>query len=345
MKEFCFDCRGTPPIPDPQSPIPKKMKILLTDHHFPDLAIEEEIFATAGIEFKVAQCKTHEDVIRESEGCSALLIVYAPANAQVFAARPQIGLCSRIGAGFDTINLADAKAAGVWVANSPDYGSSEVALHALSMVLSLLRHLPQYDRDVRAGIWDPQAAHALGNCQRLANMTVGIMGLGRIGKRFAYFAHTMFGRVIACDPYLIDGDFPPYVEKVNQERLFKESDVISLHTPLNDATRHIVNGPMLDLMMPGSTLVNTSRGAVVDIAALEARLTKFGGIGLDVLPVEPMPPSSALLKAPNTILSPHSAYYTVDAARDLRIKAAKNIVAWKETGRPLYPVLVGSRAP
>jgi phosphoglycerate dehydrogenase-like enzyme len=312
------------------------MKILFTDNDFPDIDLERKLFADAGITLKVAQCKTADDVIRESEDCVALLVEYAQVNAKVFAARPNLKLVSRIGAGFDTINTADAQAANVWVANSPDYGSSEVALHALSMALSLLRHLPQYDAHIRQGVWD---AHATGTIPRLANLTVGVLGYGRIGSRFAYFAHTMFKRVIASDPYRIDGDFAPYVDRVDTETLFSEADVISLHTPLNDETRGMVGARLLDRMKPGSYLVNTSRGGVIDLPALEARLSQFDGVGLDVLPVEPIPRNSLLLTAKNTILTPHAAYYTVDAARELRRKAAQNIVTWAKTGKPDYPVV------
>ena len=318
------------------------MKVLFTDHDFPDVEIERGVLEAAGIELKIAQCKSVDDVIRESEGCAALLIEYAPVDARVFAARPGIGLCARIGAGFDTINTADAAAHNVWVANSPDYGSSEVALHAIALAMSLLRHLPQYDADVRAGKWD---AHATGPCQRLANLTVGVLGYGRIGSRFAYFAHTMFKQVIACDPYRIEGDYAPYVEPVGLDELFLRADVLSIHTPLNDETRGMVNGHLLDKMQPGSYLINTARGGIVNLGDLTARLDRFDGIGLDVLPVEPIPADSPLLRAKNTILTPHSAYYTLDAARELRRKAAQNIVTWLHTGKPDYPVVRATRLP
>ena len=316
------------------------MKVLFTDHGFPDIEIERSLFTAAGIELKVAQCKSVDDVIRESDGCHALLITYAPADAQVFTARPEIGIVSRIGAGFDTVNTGDAQKHGVWVANSPDYGSSEVALHALALALSLVRHLPRYDADIRAGVWD---AHATGPTRRLADMTVGVLGYGRIGSRFAYFAHTMFGRVIAHDPYRIDGDFAPYVEPATIEHLFREADVLSIHTPLNNETRHLVGERLLDLAKQGSILVNTSRGGVIDIAALEARLSRFDGVGLDVLPVEPVPRDSALLAARNVILSPHAAWYTTAAERELRRKAVQNIVSWQRNGRPDYAVVNGTR--
>ena len=318
------------------------MKVLFTDQNLSDADIECEVLGPAGIELKLAQCVSVEDVIRESEGCDALLVTFAPVDARVFAARPGIGLVSRLGAGYDTINTADAAAHGVWVANSPDYGSSEVALHALAMMLSLLRHLPRYDADIRAGKWDPRAA---GVCRRLANLTVGVLGYGRIGSRFAYFAHTMFKRVIAFDPYRLDGDFAPYVQPVSIERLFEQADAISLHTPLNDTTRGLVNAALLDRLPPGAVLVNTSRGGVIAIDDLVARLSRFEGVGLDVLPVEPIAPGSPLLAASNVLLSPHAAFYTAESERELRRKAAQNIVTWMRTGRPDYPVVQGTRRP
>lgn len=316
------------------------MKVLFTDYRFADVELERGILAKAGIELKVAQCTTEDQVIRESEGCQALLITYAPVNDKVFTARPGIGLCSRMGVGYDSINTADAQKHGVWVANSPDYGSSEVALHALAMIMSLRRHLPQHDANIRKGVW---STHAAGPVPRMSGTTLGVLGYGRIGSRFAFYAHSMFKRVIVCDPYCIDGDFAPYIERVSLDELFSQADAISLHTPLTDETRGIVNARLLDLMKPGSTLVNTSRGAVVKIEDLIPRLSKFDGVGLDVLPVEPVQRDSALLNAPNVILSPHAAYFSLEAETELRRKAAQNVVSWMTKGRPDYVVMAGTK--
>ncbi len=316
------------------------MKVLFTDYRFADVELERGILAKAGIELKVAQCSTEDEVIRASEGCQALLITYAPVNDKVFAARPDIALCSRMGVGYDSINTQDAQKHGVWVANSPDYGSSEVALHALAMIMALRRHLPQHDANIRKGVW---GTHAAGPIPRMSGTTLGVLGYGRIGSRFAFYAHSMFKRVIVCDPYRIDGDFAPYVERVSLEELFSQADAISLHTPLTNETRGIVNARLLDLMKSGSTLVNTSRGAVVRIEDLIPRLSKFDGIGLDVLPVEPVPRDSALLNAPNVILSPHAAYFSLEAETELRRKAAQNVVSWMTGGRPDYVVTSGTK--
>jgi D-3-phosphoglycerate dehydrogenase len=206
-----------------------------------------------------SQCKTEDDVIAAGKGCSGLLSQYAPMNAKVFKALPEVRIVSRMGAGYDTVNVSDARQYGVWVANSPDYGIGEVATHALGMALSLVRHIPWYHREIQAGRWNYAGT---GGLARASELTLGILGLGRIGKRMSYIARNVFGPVIACDPYLIDGDFPAYVERVGKDELFRKSDVVSLHVPLNDETRGIVDGRLLGLMKKGSYLVNTSRGAV-----------------------------------------------------------------------------------
>jgi D-3-phosphoglycerate dehydrogenase len=320
------------------------MKVLITDHDFPDIALERKLFAEAGVELVEAQCRTEEAVIGAAGDCDALLVQYAPVGEKVLAALPRVGLVSRYGAGFDTVDTAACARHGVWVANSPDYGVGEVATHALAMTLALLRHLAIYDRDVKAGRWSYLSA---GTIRRASDLTVGILGLGRIGKRFAHLARNCFARVIACDPYIIDGDFPAYVQRVGLEALFEQADIVSLHVPLNDETRGMVGAGLLGRMRRGSMIVNTARGAVVDIDALAARLNDgtLDGAALDVLPVEPVSGEHPLARHPRTLLTPHAAFYSTAAEVELRRKAALNIVQWWKTGRPMYPVSQGTRSP
>jgi D-3-phosphoglycerate dehydrogenase len=321
------------------------MKILLTDHDYADLNLERETLAAVGIELvDGGRALTEDAVIVAGRGCSALLLQYAPITARVLDALPEVGLVSRIGAGYDTVDTAACAERGVWVCNSPDYGVGEVATHALAMALSLIRHLPFYDRDIRKGTWHFESP---GKIRRCSDMTLGIVGLGRIGKRMAYLARNLFRRVIACDPYLIDGDFPAYVERASLDAVFAESDVVSLHTLLNDETRGMIDGRVLRLMRPGGYLVNTSRGAVVNIDDLVGvvREGRLDGVGLDVLPQEPIPHDHPLAMHPRVILTPHAAFYSVEAERDLRRKSAQNIATWKRAGRPDYVVVAGTRLP
>ncbi|MFL9925562.1 C-terminal binding protein [Herbaspirillum lusitanum] len=318
------------------------MKVLITDYDFPDVDLELDLYRAAGVEVVTAQCRTEEEVIAASEGCQGLLVQYAPVNAKVFAARPEIRIASRYGAGFDTINTADAASHGVWVANSPDYGVGEVATHALAMGLDLIRNITVYDRAVKAGEWHYTTA---GIIPRASDLTLGIIGLGRIGKRMAHISRNVFKRVIAFDPHIIDGDFPAYVERVSKEELFRQADMVSLHTPLNDETRGMIDASVLNLLKPDSYLVNSARGGLVNIDDLLKALdsNQLKGAALDVLPVEPPATSSAIVQHKRVLLSPHAAFYSDVAARELRRKAAQNLIDWDRSGKPSYVVIEGRR--
>jgi len=319
-------------------------RILFSDSDFPDIALERELFAGSGVELVTAQCRSETDVISAAQGCRGILLQYAPITDRVVAALPDLGIVSRIGAGFDTVDTAACARHGVWVANSPDYGVGEVATHALGLALAMMRNIVAYHRDIQAGRWHYLSA---GELHRAGDMTLGIVGLGRIGKRMAHVGRNVFRRVIACDPYIIDGDFPAYVARATLAVVFAQSDVVSLHVPLTEETRGMIGAEVLGAMKPGGYLVNTARGAVVDVDAALAALDRgtLKGLALDVLPVEPVPAGSRLLGHPRVILSPHAAFYTSESERELRRKAAQNLVTWLRTGRPDYVVTAGSRTP
>src|SRR5512144_1402957 len=199
------------------------MQILFADYAFPDIELEREIFAGAGLDLKLAQCTAEAQVIDAARGCSGILLQYAPITARVVAALlPELGIVSRIGAGFDTVDVDACRAHGVWVANSPDYGVGEVATHALALALSSLRNVVRYHDDIRREKWHYLSS---GTLRRPAELTLGIVGLGRIGKRMAHVARNVFKRVVAFDPLLIAGDFPAYVERAHRlEDLASQAD-------------------------------------------------------------------------------------------------------------------------
>jgi phosphoglycerate dehydrogenase-like enzyme len=320
-------------------------RVLLADHDFPDLVLERTLYANAGIEFVVGECRTEADVIAAASGCDGILLQVAPVSLKVVAALPQLGIVSRIGAGVDTIDTDACARQGVWVANAPDYGVGEVATHALALSLALLRNVVAYHRDIAAGRWHYLSS---GPLRRTGEMTLGIVGLGRIGKRMAHVARNLFRRVLACDPYLIDGDFPAYVERaIDLPSLFAASDIVSIHVPLTAQTRGMIDARVLSCMRAGSYLVNTARGAIVVVDDLLAALDSgiLAGAGLDVLPVEPVPAESPLLGHAKVILTPHAAFFSVQSEVELRRKAAQNIVSWLATGRPEYVVVQGTRQP
>jgi phosphoglycerate dehydrogenase-like enzyme len=317
-------------------------RVLITDQNYEDLALERELFGNAGVELAVAQCTTEDEVLAAGRNFDAFLVQYAPVTGRAIAQLPQLGIISRIGAGYDTIDTEACAKYGVWLANSPDYGVGEVATHALALALALIRNVVAYNRDIAGGRWHYLSS---GRLRRASELTLGIVGLGRIGKRMAHLSRNVFRRVVASDPYLIDGDFPAYVERASLADLFKQCDLVSLHVPLNDETRSIVGATMLSRMRPGSYLVNTARGALVDVGDLLAAVDSgiLAGAALDVLPVEPVPADSRLLGHPKVILTPHAAFYSVQAETELRRKAAQNIVTWLKTGRPEYVVVAGTR--
>ena len=223
-------------------------KVLFADYDYPDLGLERDLFAAAGVELVTAQCKSEADVIAAARDCAGILLQYAPITERVVAALPKVGIVSRIGAGFDTVDTDACAKHGVWVANSPDYGVGEVATHALGLALALVRNIVAYHRDIQAGKWHYLSS---GPLRRVGDMTLGIVGLGRIGKRMAHVGRNVFRRVVACDPYIIDGDFPAYVERRDLAGVFAESDVVSLHVPLTAETRGMIDAKVLAAAKPG----------------------------------------------------------------------------------------------
>jgi D-3-phosphoglycerate dehydrogenase len=317
------------------------VKVLLTDYAQPDTELERTILAEVGLELVTAQCRTPQDVIGAGQGIDAFLVQGAvPVTREVFEALPDLQFISCCGVGVDNVDLEAARSYGVWVANVPDAITEEVATHAFGMALSLVRHLPFFDRAVRAGQWHYQDT---GPLRRTGSMTLGILGLGRIGQGLAQLAQPCFGQIVAYDPYLPDSSWPENVDRVELADLFQQSNVVSLHTSLTEETRNLVNSQRLAQMPAGSYLVNAGRGALVDLEDLLQALDSghLAGAALDVLPQEPPPANHPILRHPRVLLSPHAAFYSVEGEEELRRKHALNVAAWAREGRPPYVVVEG----
>jgi D-3-phosphoglycerate dehydrogenase len=316
------------------------MKVLVTDAEYSSLDIEAEVLTAAGHELVRASCRTPEEVIEAGAGIDAFLVQYAPITAEVFKALPQLRLVSRYGVGVDAVDTDAAARHGVWVCNVPDYGTTEVSLHAVAMLLALLRNVAGHDREVRAGHWD---YHLGGPLHRPSSLTLGVVGLGRIGQMTAERAAPWFGEVVGYDPYLPDAAWPDGMERLGLEEVFARSSAITLHLPLTEDTRGLVGTERLRRMPNGSYLVNTARGGLVDLDALLDALQsgQLAGAALDVLPDEPPPKGHPLLTHPRALITPHVAWYSAEAEVELRRKAAQNIVDLTSTGRPTYTVVEG----
>jgi D-3-phosphoglycerate dehydrogenase / 2-oxoglutarate reductase len=317
------------------------MKVLVTDAEYESLDLEAEVLAAAGHEIVTASCRTPEEVIEAGAGVDAFLVQYAPITAEVFEALPQLRLVSRYGVGVDAVDTEAARHHGVWVCNVPDYGTTEVALHAVAMLLALLRNVAGHDREVRAGRWD---YHLGGQLRRPSSLTLGVVGLGRIGRMTAERAAPWFGAAVGYDPYLPQTAWPDWLERLDLTDLFVRSSAITLHLPLTESTSGLVGTDLLGRMPTGSYLVNTARGGLVDLDAVVEALDsgQLAGVALDVLPQEPPPSRHPLLTHPRALITPHVAWYSAEAEVELRRKAAQNIVDWAWTGRPTYAVVEGS---
>ena len=260
--------------------------------------------------------------LREADG--AVITVRHTFDAAVFAQAPRLQIVARLGVGYDNVDLDAATAAGVCVTITPGASTDAVAEHAIGLLLALARHLTCAGASVRTGEW--QARHKLAGVE-LREKTLGIAGLGRIGTRMAEICRAGFRmRVLAYDPYLEDADFPARsAERVaTLGALLAESDVVSLHVPATAETRHMIAASSLAHLKPGSLLVNTARGAVLDEAAVVAALSsgRLAGAALDVFDPEPPAVAHPLFGLPNVIVSPHIAGITAESVRRMGIEAA-----------------------
>lgn len=231
-------------------------------------------------------------------------------------------LIVRNGVGFDNVDIVAAAKAGVAVANVPDYGTEEVADHAITLALALVRQIKPLMSDVSEGRWEWKTGL---DCRRISELKFGIIGCGRIGTATALRAKALGFRVAFFDPYLPSG----YEKAIGASRvatldeLLANSDLISIHTPLSDETRHLIGTREFEEMKPSAYLINTSRGGVVSYDALLEALTsnRIRGAGLDVLEDEPFG-ADRLSKFRNCIVTPHSAFYSQESLVEMRRKSA-----------------------
>ncbi|WP_212746936.1 C-terminal binding protein [Sinomonas gamaensis] len=298
--------------------------VVVTDLDQPSLAEEEAVSAAEGFELVRAECRTEEEVISAASGADALIVQYAPITRAVFEALPKLKVVARYGVGVDTVDVDAATEHGVAVCNVPDYGTEDVSDHAIALALSLARGVVGLDRELRTGNYSLAPVQPL---HRIAGRVFGVVGLGLIGAATARKARGVGYQTIGFDPlYEAGTTTADGTEVVTFDELIRRADVVSLHVPLNAHTRHLINADVLEAMKPGAVLVNTCRGGVVDTEALVDAL-RSGGIraaGLDVFEQEPLPKDSALFELPNTVLTPHAAWYSEESQVELKRRTAQN---------------------
>jgi len=316
----------------------------ITDYTFPDLSIEREVLEPQGVALQAGQCRGPAETAQLVRDADVVLTQFAPVDRSVIAAMQRARVIVRYGIGVDNVDLDAAREAGIPVCNVPDYCIDEVADHALALILAATRQVVANANHVGAGHWG--LATPLSAMRCLKNQTVGIVGLGRIGREVASRLRPFKCALLGYDPVLAPADAAACgITLVGWDELLAGSDIVTLHCPATAATRGLINAEAIDRLRRGAVLVNVARGAIVDTAALLSGLER-GAVGfaaLDVLEQEPMPPDHPLGRCPQAIVHSHIASASPEAVANLRRQAAT--IAGLAVQRQPLPNIVNGLGP
>ena len=302
-------------------------KVLVTDCRFANLAIEQELLGSRGIRVEKASSAREATLVAEAADADVLMVQRAHVPASVIQAMVHGKGIVRYGSGMDSVDLEAAQARGIEVAGVLDYGTAQVASHALALILAAVRRLPSLDHIVRSGGWDFTAVRPI---YHFHEQTVGLVGFGRIGRGTARMLAALGFQVLVYDPYVSDGAAAAagYAVAGSVAEVLAASDVVSLHLPWTPETHHLIGREQLAAMKPHAWLVNVSRGKLVDQAALVEALRDhvIGGAAIDVYEQEPPRADEPLFALPNVMLTPHIAWYSEHSERDLRTQACEHVL-------------------
>lgn len=314
-----------------------KYKVYVTDGRHESYEIEKKMLADIDAELKVCQCVTDEDIIRECADADGILLDMAPMTETAVQALTNCKIINRYGVGFDNVAVDACTAKGIQVTNVPDYCAEDVSDHAMALIMTCLRHTALRDRKVREGAWNIH-----GTSFRLKGKVLGVLGFGRIARALVQKTSGFgFSKVLVYDPYVpAEACAALGAEKAELEDVLRQCDFLSLHMPVTPQTTGMINRDTLALMKPTAILVNTGRGPLVnDEALIEALQQKrILAAGLDTHCVEPIPADSPYRTLDNVVLTDHTAYSTVEAVEELKIKSAQNIINALTGVSPVYPV-------
>ncbi|MDF2522850.1 MAG: Phosphoglycerate dehydrogenase [Clostridiales bacterium] len=289
--------------------------VLWVDHNYLGgkelFKTETQNFTIEGIDFSFGSCKTEEDIIEKAQGFDCILCCgNPPITRRVLESLPKCKVVIRYGIGTNSVDLEAASDLEKVVYYMPGFCFEELVMHASGMVLALLRNLRIYDAGIRSGSWPKGTGK---KPRRLSGLTVGLFGFGVSARPMAQvFSKGFKSKVIAYDPFVdVQEAMELGVRMVGFDELLRESDVISIHAPLNSSTHNVFNKEAFRKMKDGSILVNVSRGGIInEMDLIEAlKLGKLGGAGLDVFEKEPISKDSPLLSMEQVILTPHTAFY------------------------------------
>lgn len=317
-----------------QSPITllpmASFRALYTDFPWADVSVEQTILDTVDCEIVVSPDNKEATLAALAPGVNAILTCWAKVTARVIEAADRCRHIARTGIGLDNIDVPHATSCGMLVTNVPDYCINEVAEHALALIFALGRNIGGYHLATKHGQYDLVAGLP---AERISGKTVGIIGLGQIGRILATRAAAVGMRVVGTNR---SGRPVPGVEMLSFDELLAVSDYVSVHAPLTPETHHLINRDALRRMKPSAYLVNTSRGGLVDPAALAESLAgnRIAGAGLDVQDPEPPDLSQPPWNDARVILTPHVAFYSSQATEELRTRVARQVAAVLRGERP-----------
>ncbi|MGE5366896.1 MAG: C-terminal binding protein [Betaproteobacteria bacterium] len=312
--------------------------IAITDSPFPSLEPAKQKLARLDPEYRMAKSPSADDILAVARDADAILVTYAKLPGELLRQLTRCKAIGRFGLGVDNIDLLAAKALGIAVNYVPDYCLREVSDHAMALLLALARKVTLANKLVQSGRWEVPPLVPL---RRLEDQVLGLVGFGNIPRTLAPKAKAFGLKVLAHDPYVAKEALRAAgVEGVSFDDLLARSDFISVHAPLLPATRGLMNAAAFAKMKKGACLINTARGPLVDEAALVAALDSghLGGAALDVVAVEPLPKDSPLVGRDNVILTPHTAFYSVEALEELQSKCASDVARVLSGEKAIYPI-------
>jgi len=320
-----IEIAGTSPAMTPRKAMPRTI-IAITDSPFPSLDPAKKALARLDPEYRMAKSPSPEDILFVARDADAILVTYAKLPGDLLRQLKHCKAIGRFGLGVDNIDLHATKELGIAVNYVPDYCLREVSDHAMALLLALARKVAFSNKLVQSGRWEVPPIVPL---RRLEGQVLGLIGFGNIPRTLAPKAKAFGLHVLTHDPYVSQEVLAAAgVEGVSFDELLGRSDFISVHAPLLPATRGLMNASAFAKMKHRAFLINTARGPLVDEAALVAALDSghLGGAALDVVATEPLAKDSPLLGRDNVILTPHTAFYSVEALEELQTNA---LATWR----------------
>lgn len=318
-----------------------KPTVVITDWTFDNLSIEQQFFDSRQVNLVSKQCKTEAELIALVAAADAVITQFAKINAQVISAMKKTKVIVRYGIGVDNVDLAAARSRDIPVCNIPDYCINEVADHTLAFILATTRQVVPNTNHLHTGKWG--LAVPLSAMQTLKELTVGVVGFGRIGREVTSRLLAFKCRVLVFDPVVSSAEIVKAgAEAASLDKLLQQSDIVTPHCPSNEKTRRMFNQETFSKFKRGAIFINVGRGDLVDSDALVTALQsgQIGAAALDVFDPEPIPAANPILNMPNVILAAHIASTSPSAVKRLRETAA-NVATLAVKGQPLPNIVNG----